>query len=151
MTTTNRETVRDALAVLLEAALVGSGKPAQAFYGYPVGDFGALSPVVTLASAGSSRKRLTVSDLERATLRFDVHVFVLYTDKADWNEDDAEDALDLIEKAVYEVVGNTANQAGANPWTILEYDDAMTVVDWTEIGGHPYRYEIIPLRVTVGS
>ena len=36
---TSRATVRSALATLLEAALVGSGKPAQAVYGYQVGDF----------------------------------------------------------------------------------------------------------------
>ena len=53
MTITNRETVRDALGTLLSAALVGTGKPAQAFYGYMVGDFAGQSPVVVLTSSGT--------------------------------------------------------------------------------------------------
>lgn len=43
---TNRETVRDAFTTLLSTALVGSGLPVQAVYGYKIGDFQGQSPIV---------------------------------------------------------------------------------------------------------
>ena len=50
-----RETARDALAALLETALVGSGLPAQAVYNYQIGDFQGQSPVVVVSSGPSER------------------------------------------------------------------------------------------------
>jgi hypothetical protein len=151
MSVTNRETCRDSLATLLSAALVGTGLPVKVFYGYPAGDFGGQSPAVTLASAGSYRSKETIGSCDHAVLRFDIHVFVLYTDRSSWNEDDAEDQLDLIEKAIAEVILSSANQGGAKPWMLLDYAEGGTSIDWTTIGGNQYRYEIIPIRMVVES
>lgn len=103
----NRETVRDAFTALLSTALVGTGLPAQAVYGYQVGDFGSQSPVVVVSDAGSMRSVMTGLG-SRAEFLFNIFVFVLYTDGSSWNEDDAEDALDAIEKIIADVLD--ANQ-----------------------------------------
>lgn len=141
---TNRETARDALVTLLNTALVGSGLPASVVYGYQVGDFGGLSPVVVVSSAGSERNDLT-SLGGMVTFRYTIDVFVTYTDGGSWQEDDAEDRLDLIEKAIWDTC--QANQVATN-WQSLDYD-GKTQCDSMIIGGQEYRVERIPIAVTV--
>jgi len=140
----NRETVREVLAELLQTALVGSGRPAQAVYSYQVGDLGGQSPVVVVSSAGSERQRLSFQG-SRATFRLNVYVFVLYTDGSDWNEDDAEERLDLIEKTIAETVDVSQRTAF---WESVGYA-GETVCDSVEIGGEEYRRETIPIWVEV--
>lgn len=140
----SRETVRDAMAVLLEAELVGAGNPVQAVYGYQIGDFVGLSPVVIVSSAGTGRQRMTFEG-SRATFYLNVYIFVLYTDEDAWNEDDAEDRLDSIEEKIAGVLD--ANQRTAD-WEALDYVD-RSVCDGIEIGGVEYRREVIPIKVEV--
>ncbi len=132
---TNRETIRDALTTLLTTALVGTGLPASAVFGYQVGNFTA-SPVVTVSSASSERSDLTAIG-GQAIFRLQIDVFVLYTDKGDWNEDDAEDRLDLIEKTIWDTL--QANQRTAN-WESLDYD-GKTECASIVIGGKEWRTE----------
>jgi len=143
----SRETARDALATLLSTALVGVGKPAQAFYGYPVADFQAQSPVVVLSSAGSERDQEAISTRRKSFLSFNIITFVLYQDTASsWTEDDAEDALDTIEATIDQVI--SANLTNGTTWADIGYNGRTTAGN-TSIGGDPYRYEIIPIRITV--
>lgn len=72
----NRQRVRELFAALLETALVGSGKPAQAVYDHQVGDFHGKSPAVIVTSAGTGRGSSLTSDTTEFLL--DVHTFVLY-------------------------------------------------------------------------
>jgi hypothetical protein len=139
----NRETLRDALAALLTTALVGTGLPAQHVYGYPIGDFGAESPVVVVGSAGSERVRETTSSKWRDWFHLDVFVFVVCVDAGTtWGEDDAEDALDLIEKEIADaLIDNT--EAGS----VNFFEPAgRSTVDHIVIGGDNYRREHIPVR-----
>lgn len=140
----NRETVRDAFTTLLSTALTGAGNPVQVVYGYQIGNLEGLSPVVIVSSAGTFRQRLTLQG-SRATFYLNVHIFVLYTDESTWNEDDAEDRLDLIEEKIASVLD--ANQRTAN-WEALDYAD-RSVCDGVEIGGVEYRREVIPIKVEV--
>jgi hypothetical protein len=140
----NRETVRDAMAALLNTALVGTGLPAQAVYAYRVGDLGGQSPVVVVSSAGSERPRMTAAG-GRTTVLLQVDSFVLYSDEGTWGEDDAEDRLDLIEKTIADTLH--ANQATTN-WQAVDYAAQSERVD-VEVGGLEYAREMILLRVEV--
>lgn len=146
MTITNRETVRDALGTLLSSALVGTGKPAQAFYGYMVGDFGSQSPVVVLTSAGTEQEQRQVTSRQKNTYFFTIFTFTVYAqDGTTYGEDDVEDVVDLLEKTIRETLAN--NRSTAN-WAFIEYD-GRTVVDTAMIAGEEYRREAIPVRVDV--
>jgi len=140
---TNRETTRDALTTLLTTALVGTGLPAKAVYGYQVGDFGGLSPTVVVSSAGSERSDMTPLG-GQVEFRFNIDVFVLYTDGSDWNEDDAEDRLDLIEKTIWDTL--QANQRTAT-WDNIAYS-GRSECNSLVMGGVEWRTERISVAAT---
>lgn len=146
MMASNRETARDALAALIEAAMVGPGLPVQAVYSYLPADFNGQSPVVTVTSAGTLRLPLTVLG-GRAQFLLQVDVFVLYNDQAGWTEADAEDRLDLIEATLATLVD--ANQVYA-PWQALSYAEASSrTTAVTVVGGEAYAWETVRLRAEV--
>lgn len=141
----DRETARDALATLLTAALVGSGKPAQAVYNYRKGEWSGLFPVVEVSSRTSTRTQMTRAG-SRATFGLQVDVYVLYAlDDGTWTEALAEDALDEIEHLIAGAVEQ--NQTTA-PWKSLSYAGNSERMDVT-IGGVPYIWETIPLVAEV--
>lgn len=144
MTISNRETYRDAIKTLLEAGLVGTGKPAQAVYGYHVGDFQQQSPVVIVASAGSEREQGAVTSRQKNYFYFLIYTFTLYSqESSNWGEDDAEDRLDLLEKTIAEIiVDNRSNST----WSFIELD-GKSEVDSVMVAGEEYRRETIPIRV----
>lgn len=144
MASTSRKTVRDALTGLLQTALVGSGKPAQAVYGYQVGDFGGQSPVVVVASGPIERERKGFGPCWHTSATLLVYVFVAYA-ATGWTEANAEDALDSVEAAIADVV--LANSSTAT-WHGLKYE-GPTEPDGVEIGGVEYRREVIRLRCEV--
>jgi hypothetical protein len=137
----NRETIRDAFTTLLNTALVGTGLPVKAVYGYKVGDFEGQSPVVVVASAGTGRGAAAF-DKTGSDVYLDIWIFVLYSDEGDWGEDDAADRLDLIEKEIADVVID--NNSTAN-WINVDYEN-RSVVDDVSVGGQAYQRERIPLR-----
>lgn len=144
MASVSRKTARDALTGLLQTALVGTGKPAQAVYGYQVGDFGGQSPVVVVASGPVLRERKGFGACWHTTATLLVFVFVAYA-AAGWTEANAEDALDSIEAAVADVV--LANSSTAT-WNGLTYEQATEPGSMT-IGGVEYRSEVIRLSCEV--
>ena len=147
MASQSRELIRDAFAELLDTALVPT--PAQAVYGYQVGDFGGQSPVVTVSSGPIQRVLQSFGGCWRTRVQLLVHVFVLYSDKAAWGEDDAEDALDTIEAAVANVLlANQSYNSGGAHWNGITYAQP-TQPDGVEIGGVEYRREIIALEFDV--
>ena len=147
----NRETVRDAVATLLEDGLTGTGNPVQAVYNCQVGDFDGQSPVVVVSSGGSARPAMTFQG-NRATFWVNVHVFVLYSDEGDWGEDDAEDRLDLIEKEIAGIV--ETNRGPTDYWQKLAYGERMSGMGRTQtgsvvVGGLEYRTELIEMQAEV--
>jgi hypothetical protein len=146
MTITNRETTRDALGALLSAALVGTDKPAQAFYGYMVGDFDGKSPVVVLTSNGTEQEQRAVTSRQKNIYYFVIFTFTVYAQAgSEYGEDDVEDIVDLLEKTIRETLAN--NRSPAN-WAFIEYD-GRTTVDTVMVAGEEYRREAIPVRVEV--
>ncbi len=146
MSSSSRETVRDAFAALLETALVGDGLPAQAVYGYQVGDFAGATPVVTCSSGPIFREKRSMGACWTTLAQLYVHVFVLYSDEGTWGEDDAEDALDDIEALVADVIMDNKSNAGV--WSNIRYAEP-TLTDGVEIGGVEYRREAITLEFEV--
>lgn len=154
MTSSNRKATREALADLLETALVGAGKPVQEVLDYKKGDLGGKSPVVVVTSSDNPSRRYDYamgSQKWRNVFTFDVLVFVADADDDEtgsgWDEADVEDKLDDIEQAIAEVIAT--NQANAN-WTYITYGDQGTAtVPVSDLGGNPYVVEIIPISVEV--
>ena len=142
MSVPNRKATREAFAALLTTALVNSNL-CQAVYAYQPADFGGQSPVVTVSALGSERVRRTQRGSEN-TFYFSVHVFALYSDRGDWDELDAENAIDNIEQAIAKTVDDNA----ATSWANLGIDD-RTVADNVEVGGNEYRREIIVVKAVV--
>jgi hypothetical protein len=146
MGSVSRKAVRDGVTGLLAAALVGEGKPAQAVYGYQVGDFEGQSPVVVVTSGPMARTRRGIGACWHSAATLLVFVFVAYADAAaGWSEADAEDALDAIEALIADVV---LVNGSSGTWHGLTYAEA-TEPDGVEIGGVGYRREVIRLRCEV--
>lgn len=143
----SRSAIRKDFASLLRAALVGVGLPAQAVYEFQIGDFAGASPVVVVSSGPIRRLIENFGNCDHAVILLNVYVFVLYADRpSDWDEADAEDAIDAIEKIVAETVSD--NQHGAN-WNSAAYTDAPTSLMNVVIGGQEYRRELIQVKFEV--
>lgn len=146
-----RETVRKALAGLLEAALVGTGLPVESVYDRHVSEFGASgfeSPVVLVLSGGSQRERRGLgSQVYRSFFRLDVLVFVSDAISAEsWTDADVEDRLDLIEKQIADVLAE--NRSTTN-WQDIKHETGFTNIVPAKLGGHSYKMETIPVIVEV--
>ena len=142
-----RSTVRKAFAALLDTALVGSGKPAQAVYNHRVGDFAGASPVVVVSSGPIQRLIENFGNCDHAVILLNVYVFVLYADGAGtWDEADAEDAVDAIEAIIAETVINNQNSAN---WNSAAYVEAPTELAGVVIGGQEYQRELIQIKFEV--
>ena len=146
MATVNRKTARGALATLFTAALVGDSLPCKTVLGYRPSELrieNAQTPLVFICSA-ATEDDIGGPVLQDTSFVYDVHSIVRYSDGGDWNEDDAEDALDDIECLVRGTVN--ANRAADN-WNRLEYLGSTNAADLDfDLGGITYRHEIIRLR-----
>ncbi len=138
----SRKAVRQAVGLLLQNTLTGTGNPAQAVYDHEVGDWGTQDPVVYVT--GRSAYRHDDNDPQKGLASFglDVHVWVRYV-KDGVTEADSENTLDDIEAKVADTVLEDVSSGG-----FLAHD-GESIVDALELGGVQYRHEVIPLRVTV--
>lgn len=143
MITESRKEARQQLAALLQADLVGAGKPAQAVYDYQVGDFQGQSPVVVVSSGGTLRERLSFLGTKPMHV-MNIHVFVLYAaEDGSWTEADAENALDDIEQKISATC--SANQRTA--WWEAITPTGQSATSSVMIGGKEYRTELITVRL----
>lgn len=151
----SRETVRDFLATLLDTELTGASDPVEAVYNHKVGDFNQQSPVLVVASAGSERNRPRGG---RGTARFEtsffltIFSFVAYAiEGEDWDEQDAEDRLDLVEAGVANVLMDNRSQAqnGSAPWDSIEFEGRTDATQDVTVGGLAYRREVIDVVARV--
>lgn len=142
---TNPETLRDEIAGFLATALVGSGLPAQAVYGYEKDDFDGQSPVVLVATNSEDFSRHSNTERTKGLYYFDVLIFVLYADtESNWTPADCEDRLNLVLKTTMDAILN-------NQFTPSRsiYIDGKTTINPANVGGGDYRMERLPLRVEV--
>lgn len=152
----NRETLRDALAAVLTAGLVGAGKPADVVYGYLRGDLlsdAGVAPIaaVMIDAGGITRQRETFDTAWGVpAIRLDVVTFVLYssndateTTPATWTEADCADRCDLLEKTIADVLMD--NYGAISGAEYVTYVGATTTDYIATLSGRTYRREIIPL------
>jgi len=139
-----RQAAREQLGSLLTTALVGTGKLAQAVYGYRIGDFGGQSPVVTVSSRGSNHPAMTVRGL-RGSFRLQVDTFVAYAAGTGWTEADSEDALDAIEAVMASVIAASPTSIA---WADIRYAGDTERAD-VEVGGIEYAHEQAIFQVEV--
>lgn len=139
MSSTSRETARDALVTLLTTALVGPGLPAKTVTGAKVTSLKGLTPLVSILSAGTLRERLTFQG-DKPTFYLEVQVWVRQACTG-WTNAQAEDALDTIESLIAAVI--EGNRATAE-WEALEYR-APSEVREVVVAGDPFYMERIPM------
>jgi len=135
---TSRETARDALVTLLGTALVGAGLPVKTVTGSKVDSLEGLTPLVSVLSSGSMRKRQTFQGND-ATFYFEVQVWVKQ-ESTGWTNAQAEDALDRIESliaATYEAAQST------DEWEDIYFSGRTNVMEVT-VAGNSYYMERIP-------
>lgn len=147
MSATNRKTVRDGLTALLQSGLVGVSLPAQAVYGYAVGDFQGQSPVVRVLSAGTAREEATYDTDTYNTFFLTIEAWVVKADPASsWTEANAEDRLDLIEKSIADILAANYSHA-SGLWDRIGYEGRSQVYDGIVVGGDAYLLEVINIRI----
>lgn len=148
MASTNRETVRDALAALLSAGLTGAGNPVQAVYGYLKSDFEGQSPVVLVQTGSIQRGTPTVTDDWDNLIRLNVLVWVMDADAdSSWTDANVDDKCDEIEADIADII--LANRTGNANWNEINYADEPTNIIRVTIGSTPYVVEAIPIDVQV--
>ena len=78
VTVTNTETIRDAIATILETALTGDGNVLESFYGYEADDFGGESPTMIMATSGNSAEQRTAGEVPFQEMKFNLVSYVLF-------------------------------------------------------------------------
>lgn len=119
--TRSRTPARQELARVLEAALVGSGKPVSILYRYLTRrgmDVDKASPVLIVTGDGSSRQKSGMGSTPKNNNSFfiDIHV-ALRPPEGTWTEELIEDTFDILDKAIADVIGD--NRINSN-WLDLE-------------------------------
>lgn len=145
----NRKTVRAALKTIIADALSGANLvDATAVYGYLPADFGGMSPVVTINSAGSLRQKRTRGG-DESSLFFTIHIFALYADanNENWQEADAEGAIDDIEQKISDTLRANERHEQWSELSVIE----QTITDSVEVGGVEYRREVIQIKTRIFS
>jgi len=138
---TSRELVRDKLATLLAAALVGTGLPVKTVSASKVENLKGNTPLVVVLSGGSDRQRETFQG-SRAAFRLMIQTWVRQT-ASGWTQAQAEDAMDTIESLIAGVVEE--NQ-GTDDWETLDYDGESTMFE-ASVAGVPYYVESVGVRI----
>lgn len=143
---TNRETIRDDIASLLDTALVDTLGIVQAVYNYQKLNIEGYSPVVMVLSSGDFPNRRAQTDRINSQVYLDVWTFVLHVDADNsWTEADAEDRLDEIKKEIVDTLFDNEIEQDLGLWEITF--ETRSTVSRVSIGGVPYLWEVTPLTV----
>lgn len=143
----NRKTLRNELASLLETNVAGTGNVAQAVYSSDRRDFAGQSPVVCVISAGRVRTPFGMTKSKWYNrVPIGVLLYVARSDgEAGYTAENAEDALDDLERAVAAVVMDNRNHVGY--WNNLEFGEEASVIAPVVVGGQRYFLEILTVWV----
>jgi len=134
-----RKEIREALGTLLSAEMTGTGNPVQAVYDYLKGTFNGQSPVVVVGSAGMESEPMTFRGSQVT------YCFVILTFVTREGEEVAEDALDEVAQALYQVVEENRK---TTEWQFWGYD-GRSRIEPASVGGDPYWMEMTPVVMEV--
>lgn len=132
MAFTNRKTVRQELATLLDATGAYT-----AVYSYPEPNLRQQSPVAVLISDGAMRN-IETDDYETSDFYITVVHFVKRSDT-----ESAQNTLDDLELNLINTI--KTNYTDAN-WSLIEYDDRSRVM-WDTLEQVPYVMEAFSIRI----
>ena len=144
----SRSVIRKRLASLLETALVGDGKLAQAVYNYKTDNFEGATPIVVVCSRGADRDKMTETSVVNTDILLYIYIFVLYSDEGDWGPDDAEDRLDAIEKVISDTMYDNFYEEGY--WISIDFDQ-QSQVENVVIGSLEYVREVFFVKADAYS
>lgn len=140
---TNRQTVREALATLIDAALDNAWDVYN--YGTKALAFEKARNVVIATDTTSYPEMAAAETSSDFEFRFFVMLFILYADDAlSWTPQNSEDALDLGRKLITDVFKD--NISNGSTWSDLRASPS-TVSIVSEEGGNPYRFESIAVTI----
>lgn len=138
----SRTDVREQFALLLQD-LVTNNQASEVFNHLPM-TFEGKSPVVTVWSGGTNRRQFGMgTEQYRTPVRIEVAVWVADEDESepDWDRQDVEDRLDLLEQQIMKIIAE--NRANSPYWEYIEPADSFTEIVRIAIGGKPYWVEAI--------
>lgn len=138
----SRRLIRQRLAQELGGYLLS----AAAIYDHKPGQIGG-HPAVFVISSGTNRDKTATAGFG-AVFDFEIHNLILYADAdANWSEQEAEDALDLLEYELSQFMGEKTNLKN-DLWKSIRYL-GRSIIGKLVIGGNTYQDEIIPIQVFV--
>jgi len=143
----NRQTIREALASVIDAVLDSDWDVFN--YGTSVFSGKARNVVVASGDTEYIDQAADSTDNTSADVTFDfrIGVFILYSEAGlSWTAQNSEDALDLGRKKITDIIRD--NNVNAN-WNRMKLNGRSAVGIVNDLGGTPYRYEIIPVRVKI--
>jgi len=139
----SRETSRLAFASLLETALTGDGNPVSQVFGVKPTRLSGRGPYLLVLSAGTKRVRSGVGS-NKWKNKFRVVIVTLVAESStaeNWNDDDVDHALDLVDKMIADVIASNAKNDGV--WNYLTLDpDTFSVIAPTREFGAAYQSEM---------
>lgn len=144
----NRQAVRDSLATILGAVLVGDGKLCEAIYNYRTDNFNGASPVIVVCSRGSDRDKMTQVSVVNTDVLLYIYTFVLYTDGGTWTPALSEDRLDDIEALITDTMYANFNNPGI--WVSIDFDQ-QSQVEPIVIGDEMYQREMFFVKADAYS
>lgn len=145
----NRKTIRNALASVFRAGLGSEWD----VWNYGTSEFAGKARNVVVASGDTDYPIMSAEDYgedkEQADAEFDfnIGIFVLYSDDAQsWTAENSQDALDDGRKAITDIVRDNSQTAS---WSYMRLNGRSRVGIVSDVGGKPYRSEIVPVRISI--
>lgn len=139
MANKTRKQVREAIGVMLAAAMVGAGKTCEASFDYLPPKFEGKSPVICINSGGTLGMPYTLQGL-RPAYYYEIVAFVARED-----EQDSEDELDNVAQELYDTLEANIK---TTDWESIDYDGRSEILP-ANVGGDPYWMEATPVVATV--
>ena len=139
MSIQNPKTVRSALASAIQTAMIGTGLPLQAVYGYYPKDLGGLSPVCTIESLPRAFNLKTATNFQ--TYEYAV-TFWASTDGETGSGATAADAEDALDDCYYALTRLLLDQYKA------EYFQASVPIQFEQESGNIYQTEMHYVRIS---
>lgn len=145
----NRKTIRNALATLLRGGLDTTWD----VWNYGTSEFAGRARNIVVASGDTDYPVMAANDYGAsrpsadAEFDFNIGIFVLYSDDAQsWTPENSQDALDDGRKLITDIIRDNPETAN---WTYMRLNGRSRVGIAADIGGKPYRSEIVPVRITI--
>ena len=144
----NRQTIREKLGTLLDAAFDSTWD----VFNYGESTFNGKARNITVSSGdtiypNAGAEDQTNSDTAAEMVMF-ISTFILYEKQEEgWTPLLSNNAMDLARKTIADMLRDHYEESGF--WVSVEESGKSRPVILTDVGGVPYRFEAIPIRITI--